>query len=121
MQVAKKTILVVDDDPIAVENLIERLENSYEVLTARDGLGAVYMYERHNDRIVAAIVKLKLPRLDGCVVSEWVHHKNPNLPVILLDNKKALALMSEVVQSSTHFLSTPLAPFKIESVLREIL
>lgn len=117
----KKTILVVDDDPVAVEDLVERLKKSYEVITALDGLGAVYMYELHTDRIAAAIVKLKLPRLDGCVVSEWVHHKNPDLPVILFDNKKALALTSEVVQSSTHFLSTPLAPFKIECVLREIL
>jgi DNA-binding NtrC family response regulator len=116
----KKTILVVDDDLAAVDKLVARLEKLYEILVAQDGVKAAYIFERHNQRIAALITKGKIPRLDGGALSDWVHHINPKLPVIILRNsiwKKPTTRTDE----TTHLLTQPFAPIRIEAMLREII
>src|SRR6266567_4830007 len=104
----KKTILLVDDDATVITALAPQLEESYEVLVARDGLAAAHAYERNVDRIVAMVTDLHMPRLDGRVLAEWVRHIQPRLPVIIISGGIRDREFGEFLRcSSISFLGKP--------------
>src|SRR4030095_7662775 len=82
---SQKCILVVDDDPDALDLAVAMIEgNGYEIQTATSGREALEAIERH--RPDAIILDLMLPEMDGF---EVVHRMSLNpdgrsIPVILL-------------------------------------
>ncbi len=116
----KRTILIVDDDPMVLNMLAMSLDQSYEVLAAADGVEAAYIYERHLERITALVTDLDLPRLDGQSLAEWVHHINPRLPVIIMSGS-IRNRDSEDWRGRISFLEKPFEPSQLEALLREAL
>ncbi len=81
----QKTILVVDDEKIIVDNIKTYLENSdFKVITANDGLSALEIFERENIDLI--ILDLMLPKLTGEEVCTEIR-KNSNVPIIMLTAK----------------------------------
>jgi two-component system cell cycle sensor histidine kinase/response regulator CckA len=80
----KKTILVVDDDPIVRQSLRHALEDDYEVLTAGDGVQGLRRFDRYQDQISLIVTDLMMPRLGGEYIVEWVRRVNSSLPVIVM-------------------------------------
>lgn len=119
---AKKTILVVDDDATALRILAETLQENYEVLIASDGVNAAYVYERNIDSIAALVTDLNMPRLDGSALSEWVHHIRPELPVIIMSGSLRKQVSERLKrESTTCFVRKPFEPVRLEAVLRDVL
>jgi two-component system, cell cycle sensor histidine kinase and response regulator CckA len=79
----KKTILVVEDDPLVRQSLRHALEGKYEVLTAKDGVEGLRRFDRYQDQISLIVTDLRLPRLGGEHLLEWVRRVNTSLPVIV--------------------------------------
>ncbi len=80
-----KTILVVDDEKIIVENIKAYLENSdYKVLTAYDGQTALDIINSNDIDLI--VLDLMLPKLSGEEVCQEVR-KNFNIPIIMLTAK----------------------------------
>ena len=114
----KQTILVVDDDAPMREMLTEQLEASYDVLVARDGLDAICIYERNAERVAAIVTDLHMPRLNGHLVTEWVHHIRPQLPVIIMSGGVRNTALEDLGHNSfVTFLAKPFDLTQLEALL----
>jgi two-component system CheB/CheR fusion protein len=61
-----ETILVVEDEEMLLDSVRSLIESEgYRVLTAKDGVEAVEMYERHCGEVAVVFADLGLPRLGG--------------------------------------------------------
>ena len=80
--VAYPTVLVIDDDPMAVQLVSNALqEEDYQVLSALDGpQGLRLMYENHPDLIV---LDINMPTMDGWVVCQRIREVS-DIPVIMV-------------------------------------
>ena len=98
--------------------LADELEASYEVLVAKDGIDAICIYERNVQRVRAIITDLQMPRLNGGLVAEWVHHINPRLPVIIMSGSLGSRELQELLQNPTvTFLPKPFNTGQLETLL----
>lgn len=84
----EKTILVVDDSNI-VRNFVKRIFNeTYEVGTAKDGKEAIDIIaaNKNNDNIVAILLDLNMPNVDGFAVLEYMKNNNllAKMPVSII-------------------------------------
>jgi len=116
--VPRKTILLVDDDEVTRRTLASRLQARFDLLIAVDGLDAAYLYEEHLDRIAAIVTDLNTSRLDGRVLTEWVHHIQPRLPVIVTGggiNRSESKELSRLPM--TGFLRKPFRFSQLEKLL----
>jgi DNA-binding NtrC family response regulator len=116
----RKTILLVDDDPNVRRMLALRLDQTYDVLAAADGVEAAHVFERHFERIAAIVTDLEMPRLDGQTLAAWVHHINPRLPIIIMSGGLSNG-DSEEFKRPIIFLGKPFEPSRLEALLNEIL
>ena len=114
----KQTILLAETDTSIRNTLAAELESSYDVLVAKDGIDAICIYERNVARVRAIITDLKMPRLNGHLVAEWVHHINPRLPVIIMSGSLRNTDLEELLQNPTvTFLAKPFNPPQLEALL----
>lgn len=73
-----KTILVVDDSNI-VRNFVKRIfDGKYTIGTAKDGQEAIDIIEsnKNNDSIVAILLDLNMPKVDGFAVLKYMEENN---------------------------------------------
>lgn len=114
----KKTILIVDDDPIILNMLAMTLEPGYDVLKAEDGVAAAYVYEQNIETIAAIVTDLEMPRLNGQSLAEWVHHLRPLVPVIIISGNLKTRHNADFSRAAmTHFLGKPFEPARLEALL----
>ena len=81
----KKKILVVDDEPILVDEISTRLEiNDYEVIAAYDGQEA--LDKARNEQPDLIILDLMLPKIDGYKVCALLKSdfRYKQIPIIIL-------------------------------------
>lgn len=73
-----KTILVVDDSNIVTSFIDKIFSSTYNVLLAKDGMEALTIVSNHiNDgKIVAMLLDLNMPNVDGFQVLEWFKQYN---------------------------------------------
>lgn len=84
----KKTILVVDDSNI-VRNFVSRIfKDSYGVGIAKDGQEAINIIDanKNNDKIVAVLLDLNMPNVDGFAVLDYMNENNlfTKIPVSII-------------------------------------
>lgn len=78
------TILVVDDEEMILTLAKEALdEMGFKVLTARDGVEAVKLFQGRAHEIVCVILDLMMPNMDGVETFEHLIKINPDIKVIL--------------------------------------
>ena len=119
---ARKSILIVDDDPTILNMLATALEGRYDVLRAVDGVAAAQLYERNIETVAAIVTDLDMPRLNGLSLAEWVHHLRPYLPVIIISGRIRTGPGKKFSQvSSTRFLGKPFEPARLEALLDDVL
>ena len=121
-QSARKTILIVDDDPTIRAMLATKLDESYDVLMASDGVDAAHVYERNLENIAAILTELHMPRLDGQSLAEWVHHISPHLPIIIMSGSTRREDMADFSRRpQTSFLGKPFESSQLKALLRDAL
>ena len=80
---AKKKILVVDDEPDFVNLLKIRLEaNDYTVIVAYNGKEALEKVK--NEKPDAVLLDIMMPKIDGLEALKRIRKENKNLPVFML-------------------------------------
>jgi CheY-like chemotaxis protein len=81
-ELARKTILVVDDDPGVLEYASNVLEDcGYTVLAAPDGATALVLLRNHS-QIDLLFTDLVMPGLDGVEVARQARQQSPGLRVL---------------------------------------
>ena len=117
--IAKKRVLVIDDDPDAVYLLQESLDpTEFEVSGSRNGLSG---YQQASELMPDAILlDILLPNKDGWQVLHDLKtdHRTANIPVILLTivDKKALGFR----MGASAYLLKPLNPREVIETLSRI-
>ncbi len=78
------TILVVDDED-CIRDLVQHVLEmaGYSVLSAGDGVIGLSVFHQKADRVSAAILDLKMPRMDGYELIRSLHRTRPDLPIIV--------------------------------------
>lgn len=70
--IAKRTLLIIEDDEINCQILTEILEEKYSILTARDGQDGLAMLKRYGQHISAIMLDIQMPVMNGYEFLEMV-------------------------------------------------
>jgi PAS domain S-box-containing protein len=91
------TILLVDDDESLLLSTGAALELlGYRLLTARDGVEAIQVFQQHRGTIRCVITDLTMPRMDGWETLAALERLDPALPVILASGYDRAQVMAGV-------------------------
>jgi PAS domain S-box-containing protein len=115
-----ETILVVDDEPIVLEvgkMALERL--GYKVLTARDGMEALQVYQAHQDEIALVIMDVVMPKMGGRETFRKLRHIDPAAKVLLATGYDASQVKAEdLEEEGIHGLMRK--PFRIADLAQTV-
>ena len=79
-----KKVLLIEDEEIVrnmSQTMLARL--GFKVVTARDGVEAVEIFQQHLDEIDIVLTDLSMPRMDGWETLSALRRIRPDIPVIL--------------------------------------
>ena len=116
---AKKKILIVEDEPHTLETLKDRLEfEGYEVITAQDGETAIMKAGREKPELIT--LDIMLPDMDGFAVCERLKKdtKTHFIPIIMLTVKDTV--VEKVKGLDIGADDYVLKPFEDEELLARI-
>ena len=110
-------ILAVDDEPALTELLAMAMRyEGWEVWTAGSGHEAIEV--AHEVRPDAAILDIMLPDFDGLTVMQRIHAVVPDLPVIFLTARDAVADRIEGLTTGADDYVTK--PFSLEELIARV-
>ncbi|MDD5475671.1 MAG: sigma-54 dependent transcriptional regulator [Syntrophales bacterium] len=111
------SILVVDDEKnmrLVLAAMLRR--EGHTVLTAADGIEAQDII-RKND-VTVVVSDLKMPRLDGFGLLEWVADEDPSLPVIIITAHGTIANAVEAVKKGAFdYITKPFDQEDLKNVI----
>ncbi len=115
-------VLVVDDEPVAREVAQATLESAdFEVLLAENGLDALEVVRRQGKDIVAVLLDLSMPQLDGAETSREMRRLCPGIKIILCTGYSEQTADELVTgRDVSGFLHKPYSPKALIDKLREI-
>ena len=120
---AKQTVLVVDDESMALV-LIKRLlsEAGYHVVTAQSGFEALDLFRRQPHSFHLVLLDLTMPFMDGEETFQRLREIRADIPVVLctgfIQRNRLDKLMKDGIAG---FLRKPLAPDEIVDHVRGVL
>ncbi len=77
-------VLLVDDEDVVLESTGAVLQSmGFEVVTARDGMEAVEIFEKEAETLRLVLMDMTMPRMDGRKAFRAMHRLHPEVPVIL--------------------------------------
>ena len=121
----KKKILLVDDEPIVLEPLKERLEKeAFEVISSSQGLEALNLARKESPDLI--VLDLMLPSVDGFKICRLLKfdEKFKNIPIIVLTGRRREGdkSLAEEVGADSYIskpFETPFLMGKINELLYE--
>ena len=122
--VTEKTILVVDDSNIT-RNLIEKVyKDQYKVLMASNGREAIDIVDTMPEgSIVAILLDLNMPDLDGFAVLDHFKEKNlfNKIPVSIITGDSSKETINRVfTYNIVDVLIKPFSAFDIEKIVSKM-
>ncbi|WP_321324910.1 response regulator transcription factor [Thiomicrorhabdus sp.] len=110
-------ILLVEDEPLLVENLTQRFKTSgFIVDTAYDGEEGLYLALEHQYDLI--VLDLGLPKLPGLVVLEKLREANISIPILILTARNSWQERVEgLKKGADDYLGKP---FHFEELLARI-
>ena len=112
------TVLIVDDEPLNLMILEERLGDAgYETVKAENGLVAWELLENSHERFDAVLLDRMMPEMDGIEVLKRIksHSGMKKLPVIMQTAKAAKHEVQEGLEAGAYYYLTK--PFEKEHLL----
>ena len=120
----KKTVLLVDDEPLVLRAGTRMLASlGCRVLSARSGEEALALYRQHADTVTLVILDLIMPEMDGISTLEQLKTRNPNLPVLLASGySQEMERVSELKEMvACGFLAKPYHPDTLIAAAKTVL
>jgi PAS domain S-box-containing protein len=118
-----ETLLIVEDEEMLLMSLqIVLIDKGYKVLSAKDGLKALKIYQERKNDIALVLTDLGLPKMNGMEVCQRIKTINPNEHVILATGYLDPEMKSEFLKAGIqHFLYKPYDLRQVLKVIREVL
>ncbi|MFF2078407.1 response regulator transcription factor [Kitasatospora sp. NPDC058162] len=118
---ARRTVLVVEDDP-GVRNTLDHLLRfeGYRVLTTADGQEALELLEHRRPDL--AVVDVVMPRLDGLALCRMLRRRGDRLPVLVLTARHQLGdRVAGLDAGADDYLAKPFATEELLARIRALL
>lgn len=116
------TVLIVDDDAVMC-HLIERMleDDSYTVLTARDGVEAQSTLRSSKEKISSILLDWQMPKMNGIEFLQWIK-KDPDyqqIPVIMETSMIMPENIKEGIDAGAfYYLTKPIDEKVLRSIVR---
>jgi len=122
MREKKITILVVDDDPLALETIAELLvESGYRVFTAQGGQRALDILETQPG-IDLIVSDLMMPQMDGIALTKEIHSTGRDIPIIVITGYATIELAVETMKAgAADFITRPFNNEQIKITIKKVL
>ncbi len=119
----KPKVLVVDDDPSALESLAEVLtKEEYEVFATRKGREALDVVHDTDHVLDLVVTDLRMSGIDGMKILESVREDRPEIPVIVLTAFADMGSAVEAIRKGAFdYLSKPFKLDHLRLVVRRAL
>ncbi|MBN2333209.1 MAG: response regulator [Deltaproteobacteria bacterium] len=115
MDLFEKKILVVDDEADIREILADALDSlGYRTDTATDGEQAIKVIDKEHDTIAAVICDLKMPKISGEQVVQYLASTYPIIPIIILTGFAQLDMALDHIRMGAFDYMTK--PFKVKEL-----
>ena len=123
MPVSKPSILVVDDEEVALTLIKSLLSGAgYRVVTAQSGFECLDLFRRRPQGYELVLLDLTMPFMDGEETFQRLREIRPDVPVVLCTGFIQQDRLERLMKAGlTGFLRKPLAPDEIVDHLRSIL
>jgi len=120
---ASGTILIVDDEETIRETAAMMLEDAgFETLTAVDGLDGVEVYRQHQHEIVAVLLDMTMPKMDGQSCFTELKQINKDVKVVLSSGYNEQEATSRFAgQRLGGFIQKPYHPDALQDKIREVI
>ena len=115
------SVLIIDDEPIAIKNLSYVLNREgYKVTTRSTGTGGFRALEEQVFDVV--ITDLKMEKVDGMGILKKAQEVDPDLPVILLTGHGSYdSVVKAMKMGAYHYLSKPYQLDDIREIVKNAL
>jgi CheY-like chemotaxis protein len=118
-----RTILVVDDEPMALKLVQSILEKrGFEVLISSNPRQAVKIFEARREDIELLISDVVMPEMDGPMLARRLVAMNPSLPVLFMSGfvtQNELEQAEPIAQFA--FLRKPFRPASLVQAVHKML
>jgi CheY-like chemotaxis protein len=118
-----KTILLADDEPMALEvgrRILQCL--GYQVIVARDGLEAVTLYRDRLHEIDLVILDVQMPRLNGPQAFEQIRTLNRDVKVLVVTGSYSEDIANDMLaQGVAAILQKPYQVDQLAQAVRQVL
>jgi len=113
--IAKKTVLVVDDDADVLRFVSGLLvDGSYNVLTANSGAGALQRSKDFEGEIHLLLSDFEMPGMTGADLANRMSVERPQLKVLLMSGFTGGML---ALNEGWHFLAKPFMPSQLRALI----
>ena len=121
LEQTRKTVLVVEDEPITRSWLSSVLSREgYTVLQARDGVDALDVANGHReDAIDLLVTDVHMPRMGGPELTKHIRLTRPGLKVLFISSAPVPRLVLRALKG--EFLEKTFQPAPITTKVREVL
>ncbi len=118
-----RTILVVDDEPMALKLVQSILEKrGFQVLASTSPKHALKLFAAERDRIELLISDIVMPEMDGTKLASRIVAQNPELPVLFMSG---FVTENEVADTSAlrefAFIRKPFRPATLVQAVQKML
>ncbi len=118
--VAKKIILVGDDNPDMLKLLIKILtDDGYECYGAADTAGLIKLAKTYTPSLI--VYDIAIPVLNGFLAIDRLSIEKVNIPVIFIAAFKDPKYLAESVRPDTEEILTPFDPSILLTLIKNVL
>jgi len=110
----KKTILVVDDDPVILKTVSGLLGRDFKVLRANSGVEALQLSKDSQFEISLLLSDFQMPGMSGVELATQLTAQRPEIKVLLMSGYPAGML---ILNEGWHFLAKPFVPSQLRSLI----
>lgn len=117
------TVLVVDDEP-TVRTVTARALRAFgfDVIEAADGVEGVDLFTAHQERVVAAMIDMTMPRMNGIETLQRIRELDPRVALIMMSGYSEQDTMSRLADDSrAGFVQKPFELAALRETLRSFL
>ncbi len=117
------TVLVIDDEPTVRAVTARALRAfGFDVIEAGDGVEGLERYAENRDRVVAALIDMTMPRMNGIETLRRIRELNPGVALIMMSGYSEQDTMAEVgADPRSGFVQKPFELAALRETLRGFL
>lgn len=117
-----ETILVVEDEEVVRELIREILEmHDYRIVEARNGLEAMSIFEKQENKIDLVITDVIMPTMSGVALGNLLSFSNLQNRIIYISGYVEDSIGDKDILEAGNFIEKPFLPETLVQKVRDVL